>query len=116
MMEFKARLLVDSQDPEYAYNILRQALQFTGLDIRIADSWLVNNAPLPANSAQRIALAWQRNKDPITVDHRVQFVTNDPAVTAELNQMDLFAEGVQEYAQEYAIESEIGFVKEEHKL
>jgi len=109
MMEFKARLLVDSQDPEVAYNELRQALQYTGLEIKIADSWLKNNEPMPADCAQRIALAWQRNKDPLTVDHAVQFVTNDPAVMAELNQMDLFGD-------EYHIESEVGLIKKESRL
>lgn len=91
MMEFAARLLVNCQDPELAYSELRRALQFTGIEIKIADSWLKNNKPLPKNSAQRIALAWQRGKDPGAVDDRIQFQTNDPAVMAELNQMDLFA-------------------------
>ncbi len=88
MIEFKARLLIDSQDPELAYSMLRAALQQSKMQIRINDSWLVNNEPLPANSAQQIALAWQRNK---SGDHsHVVFDTNDPAVMCELNQIDMF--------------------------
>ena len=93
-MEFKARLLVNSQDPELAYNELRQALQYTGIEIRIGEHWLKNNYPLPKDSAQRIALQWQRNMDPISVDHHVQFETDNREVAFELAQLDLFSEGV----------------------
>ncbi len=89
-MEFRARLLVDSQDPEIAYGMLRAALRFTGIQIRLSDSWMRNNKPMPADSAQRIALAWQRKK--IGGNDSVTFHTNDPAVMTELNQMDMFLE------------------------
>lgn len=88
MIEFKARLLIDSQDPEIAYGMLRAALRNTTLHIRIDDSWLRNTEPLPADCAQRIALAWHRSK--IGHSDQVVFVTADPAVMCELNQMDLF--------------------------
>ena len=90
MMEFEARILIDTQDPELAYDQLRAALQFTGLHIKIRDTWMRNNEQLPANAAQQIALKWQRSKHPVNIDRRVQFQTNDPAVMTELNQMDLF--------------------------
>ena len=97
MMEFKARLLVDSQDPELAYALLRDALVRTGVapnfEVRLSDSWMRNNEPLPAASAQKIALAWQRSNQSGSSD-RVVFQTNDPAVMAELNQMDMFADPV----------------------
>ena len=116
MMEFPARLLVDSQDPELAYSILRAGLSFAGLEIRLQDSWLKNNEPLPADCAQRIALAWQVGRP---VQKGVQFVTHDPAVMAELNQMDLFVDqedfgpiehGKSAIAGELEIEGYVGFV------
>ncbi len=92
MIEFKARLLIDSQDPELAYAMLRAAFRKTAIPIRLNDSWLVNNKPLPADSAQQIALAWKRSR--ATPDSgQVTFDTDDLAVTAELNQLDMFASG-----------------------
>lgn len=95
-MEFKVRFLVDSQDPEYAYAALRDALQYASnahdTEIRLGDSWLKNNEPLPADCAQKIALAWQRSNKRRLSD-RVIFQTHDPVVMAELNQTDLFIEG-----------------------
>ena len=91
-MEFNARLLVDTQDPEIAYKILRAALALVNgaVEIKIQDTWLRNNEPLPADCAQRIALAWQKNR---AIQSGVEFQTHDPAVMAELNQVDWIIEG-----------------------
>lgn len=83
MMEFKARILIDSQDPHLAYNELRQALKGTGLNLTINDSWLRNNEPFPAHSAQAVAAAWERNKLAFAGDV-TRFVTNDPAAQYEI--------------------------------
>jgi len=103
MMEFKARLLVDSQDPEVAYNELRQALQYTGLEIKIQDNWLRNNEPFPAHSAALCAARWAANKDPLTVDPKVRFESGDPAIQQHLDSLE----------DEYDIEGQIGFINHE---
>jgi len=93
MMEFKARILVDTQDPELAYDQLRQALQHTGVEIRIQDTWLKNNDPMPHDAANKIALAWQRNRGVerwFGDDLSVKYQTSDPAFQTII---DNFVEG-----------------------
>jgi len=94
MIEFKARVLVDTQDPQLAYEAIRRAFQHTGLEIRIRDTWLKNNQPLPANIAQRIAFHWQKNRVGIIGDDlSVKFQTNDPAFQTLLDSLVHAVEG-----------------------
>ena len=85
MIEFHARLLVDSQDPELAYEELRQALQRSDIRIRIQDNWMLNNTPLPQHAAQTCALNWAASKDTLSVNPNVRFQTESVSVQQSID-------------------------------
>jgi len=86
MIEFSVRMCVDTQDVEQAYDELQAALQFIGHTCYIGDHWMRNNAPLPADSAQRVAYAWQKNRETM-FNKSIIFSTNDPGFTTKLQEL-----------------------------
>lgn len=72
MMEFTLKVRIDSQDEKYAYNVMRQSLQFCGLDIVIQDGWLKNNRPLPDDVADITAANWLSTHEPLSIDQRIR--------------------------------------------
>lgn len=87
MIEFNLTVCCDTQDPELAYNELRQALQFTGLRVYVHGNWLRNHKPMPAHDAMAVARKWQETRDPFTVDFSVQFESNDPAFNTYMKKL-----------------------------
>lgn len=86
MIEFTVRVCVDTQDPEQAYDELMASLQFNGHLCYVRDGWLKNNQPLPATDAQRIAFAWQENRETL-FNKNVRFCTNDPGFATKLQNL-----------------------------
>lgn len=72
MMEFNLVVRIDTQDAQLAYNELRQALNYTGLDITISNEWQLNNRPLAEAQAEAVAARWLASHDPLTVDRRIK--------------------------------------------
>jgi hypothetical protein len=75
MIEFTLKVKVDSQDEMYAYNQLRQALQFSGLDVQITDEWSLNTREIDPDVAALVAAEWAMFHDSNTVDKRIKFRT-----------------------------------------
>lgn len=86
MIEFHVRICVDTQDVEQAYDELQASLQFIGHTCYIRDNWMRNNAPLPADSAQRVAYAWQKNRLQLC-NKGIIFTTNDPVFSTKLQEL-----------------------------
>ena len=95
MIEFHIRVLVDTQDVEQAYDELQASLQFIGHTVYVRDDWMKNNDPLPADCAQRIAYAWQKNRETL-FNKQIMFTTNDPAFRTKL--LDLIRSQENQYA------------------
>lgn len=87
MIEFNLTVCIDTQDPELAYNELRQALQYTGLKVYVHGNWMRNHKPLPAHDAMVVARKWQETRDPLTVDFGIEFQSDDPAFSAYMKHL-----------------------------
>lgn len=72
MIEFNLKIRIDTQDEQYAYNLMRQSLQYCGLDVIIQDTWLKNNRPLPVETADICAAKWLATHDPLSIDRRIK--------------------------------------------
>jgi hypothetical protein len=86
MIEFTVRVCVDTQDVTQAYDELQASLQFIGHTCYIRDNWMLNHAPLPADTAQRVAYAWQKNRETL-FNKGIIFTTNDPAFSTKLQEL-----------------------------
>lgn len=82
MIEMKLRVLIDTQDPDIAYDSVQQALRFSGLRFEMSEVWMVNNREYPATSAQRIAWNWQK-RNPWR--DSVRFTTTDLTFQTKLD-------------------------------
>jgi hypothetical protein len=88
MIEFAARILIDTQDAEIAFKEFNEALRFTGVRAVVSDRWLKNNDPIPADLTQRIAWNWTRNRTGLRFGNDiVQFHTNDPCFQTKLDNL-----------------------------
>lgn len=77
MMEFKATIRIDTQDPKLAYNELRQSLQYCGLDVAVSDDWTLNMRPVDRDEACEIAANWNMTHDQMDTDKRITFKAED---------------------------------------
>lgn len=82
MIEMKLRVLIDTQDPDIAYDSIQHALRFSGLQFEMSDAWLVNTQEYPATAAQRVAWNWQK-RNPWR--DSVRFTATDPAFQTKLD-------------------------------
>jgi hypothetical protein len=47
---------------------------------------MLNHSPLPAQTAQRVAYAWQKNRETM-FNKNIIFTTNDPVFTTKLQEL-----------------------------
>ena len=70
MYTFSVRVVSDADTADAAYNEIRQALQYCGLDIRITPYWRKDGVFMSTERVLSTAASWEATHDELTIDPR----------------------------------------------